>query len=284
MEYLQLEEIGNNSERIRAALNDLMGTKAFIFKRGARQWQFLRDSLERLLSTGSISEFDSVSTVQAAQYKFEIEDRMRRFYLRPGHMVDFVFTLVHKSSLHEFIDDFENYPLLAGYALLIRDWSADRRSVVITEIGDLKQYFEKVIAEANDAEFRAYAALPEIQTEELNQWFCSGSPAFNSIYNILSRHSKKQWVISNPYNPSTKRLLKVKVKKVDANEAMVDTIEYWYLRWWDALDGSYTYPYRETNRQMYVLKKEDGQWKVFDNLRRQPRSSAPNRTKSLMEK
>jgi len=46
-------------------------------------------------------------------------------------------------------------------------------------------------------------------------------------------------------------------------------MEYWYLRWWNPKEESHVYPYRETNHQMYVLKK-DYEWKVYINLRPLP--------------
>lgn len=75
------------------------------------------------------------------------------------------------------------------------------------------------VMEANDAEFRAFAALPEIGGEDLGRWFCAGSPALKEIINLLTRHQKKKWIISNPFNPSTKRIMDVKVKKVSQYEA-----------------------------------------------------------------
>jgi hypothetical protein len=116
-----------------------------------------------------------------------------------------------------------------------------------------------------------------VKTEELARWFYPESPAIKEIINLLNRHQKKQWTISNTYHPSTKRLLNIRVKKVGQDEATVNTMEYWYLRWWDEREGSYSYSYRETNRQMYVLKRDGSEWKVFQNLRSLPRTSIPNR-------
>jgi hypothetical protein len=79
-------------------------------------------------------------------------------------------------------------------------------------------------------------------------------------------------------NPSTKRLLALRVNRFAGREALVATTEYWHLRWWGAKEKSYAYPYRETNHQMYVLRKEpDADWRVYENLRPAPRSSAPAR-------
>jgi len=85
-------------------------------------------------------------------------------------------------------------------------------------------------------------------------------------------------------NPSTKRVLSVKVKKIKGTEAVLATSEYWYLRWWDAKAGSYVYPYRETNRQLYIVRKEPDGWRVFENLRPPPRSSVPHRWRQKREK
>lgn len=277
MEYLPLNVIRERSEAVNSALDSLLTTRALTFRREARQWRFLSDSLQRLLSPGFVSDFDCLSPVTAAQYKFEIEDRLRRFYLHPGNSVDYVFSIVHRSKLLEYHDaDFETYPYLAGYCLLVRDLSVDRKSGEI-DGENLRLYLERVVVEANDAEFRAYAALPEVSSEGLGRWFCAGSPAMNEIINLLTRHREKKWIISNPFNPSTKRVLDIKVKKVGQHEARVNTMEYWYLRWWDERDGSYAFSYRETNRQMYVLRNENGEWRVFQNLRTLPRTSTPNR-------
>lgn len=278
MEFLPIETVRNRHAEIGAALEKLLTAKPLVSRKGARQWQFLRDSFQVLIAPDIESDFHALPPVQVAQYKFELEDRLKRYYLHPGNPVDYVFSLVHRLKLPDYFDaDLENYPVLAGYCLLVRDLSIDRNSNDQIDGENLSLYLERVVAEASDAEFRAYAALPDIKAEELGNWFCKGSPALNEIMNILTRHNKKRWVISNPFNPSTKRLLKVKVKNAVKLEARVDTMEYWYLRWWDELDGSYAYSYRETNRQMYVLKKENGDWKVFENLRGQPRTSAPNR-------
>ena len=142
---------------------------------------------------------------------------------------------------------------------------------------ELRPYLERVIAEAVEAEFAAYMALPEVQTETIEKCFCKDSPAFKEILGILSRHKEKDWVLNNPYNPSTKRLLAVSIKEIAENKAVAHTTEYWYLRWWSNRDRKYTYPYRETNRQVYILHRESGGWKIFQNLRPSPRTSAPHR-------
>jgi FMN phosphatase YigB (HAD superfamily) len=62
---------------------------------------------------------------------------------------------------------------------------------------DQWNYLERVVAEAMDAEFQAYQSLPEIDLTPLSSWFCPGSPAIKEILNLLYRHQKKGWIISN---------------------------------------------------------------------------------------
>lgn len=185
---------------------------------------------------------------------------------------------MHKSELGSFsFHEGNNYPSLAGYCLLVRDVSQDIGKAMPSSDEKIGEYIERIVTEAIDAEFRAYADLPSINETALRQWFCPDGPAMKEICNILVRHKKKGWFLSNPFNPSTKRLLNIRVNKISPKEATVSTTEYWYLRWWDEKRDSYSYTYRETNRQTYILNPEQGSWKIFQNLRPFPRTTVPHR-------
>lgn len=194
--------------------------------------------------------------------------------------MNLVFSLVHRRDLPAYgIEQPSTYQHVAGYCALIRDLAGDLASLPTRH--DLEPYLERVVCEAIDAEFRAYALLPEIVTTDLQRWFCNDGPAYREIVNLLTRHRSKNWILSNSLNPSTKRLLSIDVRSIDRKQAVVKTTEYWYLRWWDANEGSYAYPYRETNRQSYVLHKTEAGWCVFENLRPAPRMSAPHRRRKF---
>ncbi|MGA2092695.1 MAG: hypothetical protein ABSH16_04720 [Sedimentisphaerales bacterium] len=278
MEYMSLEEIQEQCEDLRAFLAELMATKLLVSKPNAAQWRFFRSCFEQLIGSAAESEFDSISKVRAAQLKFEVEDRLRWFFLRPGKQIKYAPALVHKSHLGVYgLSPNDCYPELAGYCLLIRNVAGDSVPTLPTEAANLKSYLERVVTECIDAEFRAYAAIPEINQEELAQWFCPQSPAMKEIMTLLQRHKLRGRVINNPLNPSTKRLLRIKIHRIGREECVVHTTEYWYLRWWDNYQQTWDYPYRETNTQVYILRKHEGAWKVYENLRPSPRTSAPNR-------
>jgi len=100
----------------------LLSVRAVTGRPKARQWSFFRDAVERLLSPGHRSEFDSLPATRAAQYKFEVEAKLRKHYLRTTRAPRFVFSLIHQKDLSlSAIADQDVYPRLAGYCVLVRD-------------------------------------------------------------------------------------------------------------------------------------------------------------------
>lgn len=278
MEFLNQTELTEKAQIIRDELTSLLTNRSVVGRPSSHQWRFFAACVNRALGDQSPTEFDTTDRIRAAQWKFEVEDRLGRFYRRAGKPVKFVFLMTHVSCLERLIGaiDTPDFPCLAGYTVLVRDISADGDSSLL-EDSELRAYLERVVAEACDAEFAAYAALPSPDLTQLDQWFIKGSPAYNEIAGVIQAHSRRGWNISNPYNPSHKRIQHIQAKALCATEATVYTLEHWYLRWWSVHDESYSFTYRETNRQTYVLRPDADGWKVFQNLRPLPRSGAPGR-------
>lgn len=277
MEYLTLAEIRSREPEIRSAFDRLMTTRTFASRGYARQWRFLDRCLDCTLG-GATREF-AATPAQLAQYKFEVEDRLRRYYLRIGQPVAYVFRLMHRrDALRDGLVVEAAYPDTGGYYLLVRD----RRDVgadVLESIAETRDYVEKTVAACIDAEFDAYQALPEIDEGRLLKWFAPRAAAYRDLIHTLARLAQRGWVLTNPHNPSTKRLLSIDAREVRGDTAIVRTTEYWYLRWWSTVEGKYRYPYRETNRQIYVLVRQGREWFVDENIRPAPRSSTPHRQK-----
>lgn len=278
MEFLPQTELTEKAQVIRDQLTSLLTNRSVVGRPSSHQWRFFVACVNRALGDNSPTEFDTVDRIRAAQWKFEVEDRLGRFYRRAGKPVRFVFLMAHVSQLDRMIGDTDalDYPCLAGYAALVRDVSADTDSLLLDE-ADLKAYLERVVAEACDAEFAAYATLPSIELTPLEKYFIKGSPAFNEIAGLIHLHSNKGWVISNAYNPSHKLIQHIRATYLCKTEARISTSEHWYLRWWSVREERYRFTYRETNRQTYVLRPDDEGWKVWQNLRPAPRTGAPNR-------
>ncbi len=281
MEYLYLQEVITLEKDIKQEMSSLLSNKAVVLKPNSLQWQFFCDCVNKLFNPRHSSKFSSLNNSQKAQLKFEVEDKLRNFYLRRGRQINFVFKMIHKKELKNiFFDEADSYPNIGEYSVLVRN---TMKEIVpkdsITE-KDIKEYIERVITEAVETEFKAYMRLPKIISDVIfDKWFMPNSPAVKEIMHVLIRHKERGWIISNPMNPSTKRILSLKVKKTDKGEVFVSTTEYWYLRWWDTNKNTYTFPYRGTNKQQYVLRKHNDMWKVYENIRPAPRTSIPHRRK-----
>lgn len=276
MEFLTLEQLREQAAEVRTAFDALMDDRTVAGRKAARQWRFFRACLERTL-TDAPETWSVEQPQQLAQLKFEVEDKLRRFYLRHGKPVDFVFSLVHvRDAVRTRLIADPHYPHIAGYYLLARDRREGDGTAHLEAI-ELRAYLEKVVGCCTDAEFGAYQSLPDIDQAPLLRWIRQDGPAHRDLMHNLLHLRERGWIVSNPRNPSTKRLLEVRVKECRSAEAVVRTTEYWYLRWWSTVEKRYRYPYRETNRHTYVLVNTASGWRVEENIRPSPRSSTPHR-------
>ena len=277
MEFLTLAEARENAAEIRASFDVLMGIRGLAAKPNAAQWRYFRICLERTLGAPTEAESLVWHPLQIAQYKFEIEDKLRRLYLRGGQPFAFVFRLVSQRDAwrdHLVIDD--DYPEIGGYFLLVRD-RRDVADLTAATTPTTRAQIEMIVAGSIDAEFDAYQALPAIDEAKLVRWYASDGSAYRDLIHTLTRVARRGWILTNPHNPSTKRLLAISVKEILDGSAVVRTTEYWYLRWWSTVEGKYRYPYRETDRQTYILTQRGEEWLVLENIRPAPRSSTPHR-------
>jgi hypothetical protein len=250
VEFLSAAAVREREDEVRRVLETLLASRAVVGKPGADQWRFLAACLERVLRPESASNLDGLSPARAAQLKFEAHDRLRRFYRRRDDDRALSFFLVHRAELERYrIADAPGYPSLSGYCLLVHDPELDA----------------------------TYMALPALDPSRLNPWFVVDGPAFREIVERAAQRRAQEWVLSNPTNPSTKRILSLDVRREGEDEALVRSTEYWYLRWWSRRLGDYVYAYRETSRPVYVVKRFEDEWRVLQTLRKAPHALAQNR-------
>jgi hypothetical protein len=279
-EFLSVAEVAERADGIRAALDALLLRRSLVGKPSSEQWRFFASCGEKLLLPDRTTEFDGLDPSRAARLKFEVEDRLRRFFRRPGDYGGYVFTLVHGEKLPGGLAAFRPYPSVAGYCLLVQE-AAPARVSAADRPDEERSFVERAISGGVGAEFRAYAALPGVRKEEIDRRFFHDGPAHRDIVNLLIRHKARGWVISNARNPSAMELIDVVVQRVDGEDAVAYTTEYWNLSWWDENRNAYACRYRGTSRQIYTLRRDDREWKVFRNVRSVPRSNASHgRTKT----
>jgi hypothetical protein len=120
MEFMTLAEIREHATEIRASFENLMSRPSLAPKKHAAQWRYFRHCLERTL--GAAAKPHDWRALQIAQYKFEVEDKLRRLYLSGGQPLAFVFRLFsQRDARRDHLVQEDEYPEIGGYYLLVRD-------------------------------------------------------------------------------------------------------------------------------------------------------------------
>lgn len=268
---LSLKEIDHYQASLDAEFESLINSPPFGARKSSQQWRFFRHCFEVLMgrATGDYAG----EPKHIVNYKFEINERLRLYYLAAGRSVSYIFKLVSakKAGVAEMRE--ANYPSCNGYFLKVYYNEDDPDQMQLRKLA-----VEKAISQAIDAEFAAYEGLAETDLENLASKFDRNSSAYKRIANIVRAHrDKRGWTLTNQDNPSTKRLIDVYVKDLSDKTAEARTTEYWLLMWWDSKSKRYAHYYSETNRQTYFLEKRKNKWIVTDNPYPRPTTSASRR-------
>lgn len=264
MEFLSAEQVRARATEVREALEGLLEVTAVVGHPQARQWQFLRACLDRVLGQdGDGAAWDRLTPGQAAQFKFEVQDKLKTHYERQAGQPGLALTLIHARHLSAYrLAGAERYPRLAGYCLLVRE---PLRDATLKPQGDgWRDYLVRVVTEVAESEYRAYEGLPEIDERSLERWSWTEGPYRQDVLKRLRQRRGAGWVLTNANNPSTHRTERVHLRRLDDSEALVSTREYWQLRWWNARTHEYIYSYEEHLRHEYVLQRRDHAWRVWE--------------------
>lgn len=276
MEFMTLAEVRENATEIWASFENLMNNPVVAPRKNAAQWQYFRHCLAQTL--GAPTKVHEWRPLQIAQYKFEVEYKLRRLYLRSSQPLAFIFRLVsRRDALRENLVVDDDYPDVSGYHLLVRDRRDSPGDDPKTTASN-RDYIEMVVAACIDAKFEAYQALPTIDEVKLLQWFAKDGPAYKEMIYTLKKVAQRSWTLTNSHNPSTKRLMSMNVREIREGRALVKTTEYWHLRWWSNIEWKYRSPsYRETSRNTYFLIQAGDEWLVEEHILPPPLSSTPHR-------
>jgi hypothetical protein len=268
--FLSKSEVDFYRVEITESFQSLLNHPWFSGRRNARQWAFFKHCFAVLMGS-TVGDF-GCGEKQAVQYKYEISDRLQRYYLGFGRPVKFVFRLVSQKSNSAYEIEEPDYPSCNGYRLMV-SYNQDLPDTVQRK----KLLLEKTIADAVDSEFEAYKRLPDLELGQLGEFFDRDGSRFKEIANLVRKHKARGWTIGNEMNPSTKRLHDLKIKRMTATRAEVRTFEYWLLMWWSLKDEKYAHTYKEENRQTYRLIWKNEKWLVTDNSWEKPKTSTPRR-------
>ena len=276
IKFMTHREAAERADDLRAEFDRLLSRQNFARRSRSKQWVFLRWCFDALIGGGNLDA--PFEPHQVLQYKFEVEDRLRRYYQAPGGAVRLIFQLMHfRRALALHLVN-EAYPRTNGYVLLVTE-QVDDTSVADAHDHETREYIERVVTESIDAEWAVYKRLPEIDLSPLDPWFLRDGPAYRRIQQLAERQNERRWTLQAPQNnPSTKRLLDIELIRIVGDEAWVRTKEYWYIRWWSIRKSRYAVSYRETNTQKHILVLRQNAWHVEHNIYPPARTVAPNRS------
>ena len=121
-------------------------------------------------------------------------------------------------------------------------------------------YFKTVIQGANDSELKAYRAVPNIDTQDLDLYFTKDSKARKKITDRVHRKIDSFVLdLGSHYN-----LLSTKGIYKKNNEIRVETEESWDVKW----RNKYTNVLKSTmwtTKQYYILRQNGEKWKIDFN-------------------
>lgn len=154
------------------------------------------------------------------------------------------------------------YDCLSKFSLDI----SDEESIHVSQ--KEQEHILSIVQKAVALEFEVFQSIPYIenQLKQFSIYVTTEGTAYEKVKQIAQRQVERGWIINDHLNPSHYDLLDLKISKVEGNTAYVKTDEYWFLKWFDPASKSYSYLYDNRNTQLYVLKKKDGQWKIFTNI------------------
>ncbi len=141
-----------------------------------------------------------------------------------------------------------------GYSLLIKPYTE-------------KQKILKVITEANQAQFMSFGQLPIIDTLKIEKYYSKKGNAWPAILTSLITRNADSLTISQPkINPSYYKLFEARVISINAEKAIVETDEYWFLKWYKTDSKTFVSSYDVKNTQLYELEKINDNWIILNNF------------------
>lgn len=134
-----------------------------------------------------------------------------------------------------------------------------------TEICPSDSQILETIRNACQAEFIAYKQVPHLAPLKLQQYFSKDGPAYLTILGNLRRAISAEKVICDAENPSYFRIIEQRIVRQDANSAVAETKEIWFLRWVNTQTGHLSTIYNNLNEQLYLLKRHEKKWLIECN-------------------
>lgn len=271
---LTMKEIEKHRADIEREFEQLLNARQMEVKHGAKQWQFFRHCY-RVLMGSAIGEFDCGKGSPADYWKM-VSEKLARYYSdyyskHHKEPIHFKFWLKSVKRKDRLFGSGATYACSNGYMLLVIPTNPN-----LNTLQQIRGAIAKALDNAIDAEYRTYKALPAADLSPLQNYFDPDGSAYGRIVEDIEEHRKRDEVLSNPENPSTRPYLRsVQLIDLDERTAKVSVDEYWNLHWLSDKRKVYVGTYIGQNHQEYDLIKVGDSWVVKENKFSRPRESPP---------
>lgn len=130
-----------------------------------------------------------------------------------------------------------------------------------------KEEILSTIKNANILEYKIYKSVPILSdTINLNKYYTSDGQARKNILEISTKAVTKERILDKKeslFKPSESPL---RFKVLNPNYTVVETEEYWKVRWLHSTSGVEQHLYDELVDQIYRMEKGDSSWLIIDNI------------------
>jgi len=134
----------------------------------------------------------------------------------------------------------------------------------ISEKEKLLPVFEKLITNYCQEEFNSLLKLPDVDLGNLSHYIFEDGPLTQRIHDLISQIAQLGHQLNNVNNRSNFELYDFKLCSLDDTLAVIKVEEFWNLEFRDD-DGNLCNAYNHANKQTYFIKKQNGDWKIWDN-------------------
>ncbi len=100
----------------------------------------------------------------------------------------------------------------------------------------------------------------------LEKYYLKNGKAIELLKKIINKHATINLTIGQPNNnPSYHNIQHINIQHLTRTEAIVETKEHWYLKWYNTKTKKYELKYDVSNTQFYKLVKTKNSWEIESN-------------------
>ena len=171
-----------------------------------------------------------------------------------------------------FLKTLDKLAIFLGFSSLNHFLSNDGKSLekekpIGSEIMNDKEKlseFQQLITNYCQEEFNSLLKLPDVDLGNLSHFIFEDGPLTQRIHDLISQIAHLGYLLNSTNNRSNFELYDFKLCSFNEAMAVVTVQEFWNLDFRDD-DGNIRNVYSHVNMQTYFIKKQNGNWKIWDN-------------------